>query len=112
MGRRIATEVMDEIFISSQDIVEKILVVEVEVESMPVYPFCICKTKVPGSDMVYCDKKDCRRGVWFRLDCMDMEINDVLSDSCNVNTSKKEKKAEENDDCRVGSWLMTRDTIL
>lgn len=37
------------------------------------YPYCVCKTEHPGAVMVFCDKRNCPRGVWFHIECLDME---------------------------------------
>lgn len=98
---RLATEILDEVYSSSQEIVNKILGVQVELDAVAEYPFCICKTEVPGSDLVFCDNRNCPRGVWFHLDCMNMESDDVpdgkwyCSDDCKSSSITKKRKQKK-----------------
>jgi len=50
--QRIATQIIDMVYTSSQDTVKTIL--NMQEENLPdEYPFCICKQVIPGSTMVF-----------------------------------------------------------
>jgi len=94
------------VYTSSQDTVKKILNIQEE-NLADEYPFCICKQEIPGSTMVFCSNMNCPNGVWFHLDCMDMEDEDIpegdwfCSDNCKKQkrqkktTSRKKKPVAE-----------------
>ena len=94
---KITTQIVDMIYISSQPIVENILNSE-QSPTEDSYQFCVCKTEIPGANMVYCDNKNCPRGVWFHLDCVDMEEDDIpegkwyCCDECRQEKASKRNK--------------------
>lgn len=91
---RTSTNIMDMIFVSSRETVNKILNIQEEVPNDE-YDECICKREIPGANMIFCDNRKCPRGVWFHLECLDMEEDDVpdgkwfCSDTCKMSKGLK-----------------------
>ncbi|KAL3867568.1 hypothetical protein ACJMK2_040455 [Sinanodonta woodiana] len=75
---RVATQIVDMVFLSSLPTVQKILKSEEQAARDDSYSdYCICKQDIPGSDMIFCENRNCDRGIWFHLECIEMDVENV-----------------------------------
>ncbi|KAH3872152.1 hypothetical protein DPMN_035366 [Dreissena polymorpha] len=74
---KIAGKIVDMVFLSSQPTVKKIVFSNGEDSDECPSEYCVCRTEKPGLTMVFCDNKACPNGIWFHLECLDMEETDV-----------------------------------
>ena len=94
---RVATEITDMCFLSCENVVERTLNQD---EIQEDYQYCICKEDIPGATMIFCDNKNCTKGNWFHLECMEMAEEDVpddkwyCSEECRFAKSKRGKSGK------------------
>lgn len=86
--QRVAAHVVNICFVSPHSMVNKILDIKEDTPEQ----FCICKIDIPGSTMIYCANRHCERGVWFHLECMEMEEDDVPDGDWFCSEDCKEQK--------------------
>ncbi|XP_062611695.1 uncharacterized protein LOC134273511 isoform X2 [Saccostrea cucullata] len=91
-----SSKIIDMVFQSAMPTVQNILKTSDEMLDDS-YPYCVCKKEQHGAIMVFCENRNCPRGVWFHIDCIDMEEDDIpegvwfCSSGC-----EKEKSAKKN----------------
>jgi hypothetical protein len=76
----VASKVIDKVFQSALPVVQSITKTGERTpldDEPPVYPFCICNIERPGAVMIFCNNRNCPRGIWFHIECIDMEEEDI-----------------------------------
>ncbi|KAK6178242.1 hypothetical protein SNE40_013050 [Patella caerulea] len=95
----IVNKIIDMVYVSSQPIVKQIIEnKDAESATIDVYYYCICKLDIPGSKMIYCENRNCKRGIWFHYECVDLEEENVpeglwfCSPACEKEKAKRKSK--------------------
>lgn len=65
-------------------------------ETADTIPYCICKLDVGGT-MVFCNNAGCEKGLWFHLECLGLEEDEVTDDNwfCSEECRHKEKRKKD-----------------
>ena len=58
------------------------------------YPYCVCRTEQSGAIMVFCDNKNCLKGVWFHVDCLNMEEENITQGVWYCSTTCEEENVK------------------
>lgn len=72
----VSSKVIDKVFQSASSVVQNITKAGERTQNES-YPFCVCKLEKPGAVMVFCNNRNCQRGVWFHIECVNMEEEDI-----------------------------------
>ncbi|XP_056001447.1 uncharacterized protein LOC130048570 [Ostrea edulis] len=89
-----SSKVIDSVFQSTSSVVQKITKTGERTQENELYPFCICKLEKPGAIMIFCNNKNCTRGIWFHIECVEMEEEDIPEGVWYCSTDcEKEKSA-------------------
>ncbi|XP_014678940.1 PREDICTED: uncharacterized protein LOC106818780 [Priapulus caudatus] len=73
--KTIAKQILNILYTSCQETVTNIL--NASGTGPTEYLYCVCKQDFPGSAMIFCENRNCRRGTWFHLECIGMKEDDV-----------------------------------
>lgn len=92
-----ASKIIDRIFQSAMPTVQSILRMGADDPNQQdtSYPYCLCKTEQPGAVMMFCDNRNCPRGVWFHIECLDMEEDDIPEGAWYCSTTCEDEKAKK-----------------
>lgn len=89
-----ASKIIDQVFQSAMPTVQNILRVDASDVQDTNYPYCVCRTEQPGAIMVFCDNRNCPKGVWFHIDCLNMDEEDIPEGVWYCSTTCEEEKAK------------------